>query len=197
MAKSKNTGSSVIATRADIDAAIEALSSADAKRLELAARYYIKGLGRFARGRTAEELQHEATTAMYIGAEDPNAGRHWPKSVPFVTFFARTMESIASHWLEAAEREVLDSETIVETEEGETVSLLSQTPHPAALPDRELIAKEEVAKIIELFDDDSQAWIILEAWKVGMKGPEITEEYGLSKSNIEAACKRIRYKVTA
>lgn len=198
MAKSKNTGSPVIATRADIDAAIEELSPEDERRLERAARYHIKGLGRFARGRSADELLQEATTAMYIGADDAKVGRHWPKNqVPFVRFLDQTMRSIASHWLEAAEREVLDSETVVETEQGETVSLLSQTPHPAPLPDRELIAKEEVRKILELFDGDSEAWVILEAWKLGMKGPEIIEEYGLSKSAFEAACKRVRYKVKA
>jgi dienelactone hydrolase len=198
LAKSKNTGSPVIATRADINAAIEALSPADERRLERAARYYINGLGRFVRGRTAEELLQEATTAMYIGANDAKAGRHWPKNeVPFVIFLGQTMKSIVSHWLEAAEREVLDSETVVETEGGETASLLSQTPDAAPLPERELITKEEVAKIVELFDNDSHAWIVLEGWKVGMKGPEIIEEYELSHQDFEKACKRIRYKVKA
>lgn len=190
MAKTKKTGSSVIATRADLDAAIEALSPDEERRLERAARYYINGLGRFARGRTAKVLVHEATTAIYIGAEDPKAGRHWPKTeVTFVKFFVRTMESIVSHWAEAAEREDLDSETVLETEEGESVSLLTRTPDPAPLPDQELIAKDEVAKIMALFDQDGEAWIILEAWRLGMKGPEIIEEYGLSKPAFEAACK--------
>jgi hypothetical protein len=198
LAKSKNTGSSVIATRAEVDAAIEALSLGDERRLERAASYYINGLGRFKRGRTAKVLLHEATTAIYIGAEDPNAGRHWPKSeVSFVKFFVRTMESIVSHWAEAAEREDLDSETVVEMEDGETGSYLSRIPDPAPLPDRELIAREEVRQIMALFDGDSEAWLILEAWRLGMKGPEIIEEYGLSKPAFEAACKRIRYKVKA
>jgi hypothetical protein len=198
LAKTKNTGSSVIATRADVDAAIEALSLADERRLERAASYYIKGLGGFARGTTAKDLLHEATAAIYIGAEDPKTGRHWPKSeVSFVKFFVRTMESIVSHWAEAAEREDLDSETVAETEDGETESRLSRIPDPAPLPDRELIAQEEVRKIMALFDDDSEAWVILEARRLGMKGPEIIEEYGLSKPAFEAAYKRIRYKVKA
>jgi hypothetical protein len=107
------------------------------------------------------------------------------------------MESIVSHWAENAEREVLDSETIVDTEEGETVSVLSKTPDPAPLPDRELVAKEEVRKIMQLFDDDNEAWIVLEAWRLGMKGHEIVREYGFSEKTFEATCKRIRYKVKA
>ncbi len=198
MATTNKPRAPVLATRADIDAAIEALSVADERRIEKAARYFVRGLGKLTRTRSFEELQQEAITAIYTGAEDPKAGRHWPKDeVSFVQFFVRAMESIASHWLEDAEREILDSETVVETEEGETVSLLSQMPDPAPLPDRELIAKEEAVMIMKLFSDDSEAWVVLEAWKLGMKGPEIMREYGFTDKTFQAACKRIRYKVKA
>jgi hypothetical protein len=198
LAKIKNTRPTVFASRDDIDAAVDGLSPADERRIEKVARYFVRGLGRLSRTRTFEELQQDTVTAIYVGAEDRNAGRHWPKDeVSFVLFFIRTMESIVSHWAEDAEREVLDSETIVETEEGESISMLSQTPDPAPLPDRELIAKEEVRRILQLFDDDSEAWVVLEAWKLGMKGPEIMREYGFSEKTLEATCKRIRYKVKA
>jgi predicted transcriptional regulator len=198
LAKIKNTRSTVFATRGDIDAAIEGLSLADERRIEKVAQYFVRGLGRLTRTRTFKELQQDAIAAIYVGAEDRDAGRHWPKDeVSFVLFFVRTMESIVSHWAEDAEREVLDSETVVETEEGESVSLLSRTPDPAPLPDRELIAQEEVRRILQLFDDDSEAWVVLESWRLGMKGPEIMREYGFSEKTLEATCKRIRYKVKA
>jgi hypothetical protein len=198
LAKTNKPRASTPATRADIDVAIDGLSPADERRIEKVAQYFVRSLGKMRRARSFEELQQETITAIYIGAEDPNAGRHWPKNeVSFVKFFIQSMKSIVSHWAEDAEREVLDSETIVDTEEGETVSLLSQTPDQAPLPDRELIAKEEVWRIMQVFDDDSEAWVVLEAWKLGMKGPEIMQEYGFSKNTFEATCKRIRYKVKA
>lgn len=198
MAKTNKPRVPVLATRADIDAAIEALSATDERRIEKAARYFVRGLGKLTRTRSFEDLQQDTITAIYIGAEDPKAGRHWPKDeVSFVQFFVRTIESIVSHWHEDAEREILDSETIAETEEGEMVSLLSKTPGPAPLPDRELIAKEEAAMIMELFSNDSEAWVVLEAWKLSMKGPEIMREYGFTDKTYEATRKRIRYKVKA
>jgi hypothetical protein len=198
LAKTKNTRSSAFATRADVDAAVEALSPADERRIEKAARYFVRGLGRLIRTRSFSELEQEAITAIYIGAENPKVGRHWPTDqVSFVQFFVRTMESIASHWAEDADREVLDSETVVGREQGGTVSLLGKIPDPAPLPDRELIAKEEVAKIMRGFDDDGEACVVLEAWKLGMKGPEIMREYGFTDKTYQATCKRIRYKVKA
>jgi hypothetical protein len=200
LAKTKNypIRPPVFATRADVDAAIEALSPADERRIEKTSRYYIRGLGKLTRSRSYKELQQDAITAIYIGAEDADAGRHWPKNeVSFVKFFIRTMESTVSHWADEAKREVLDSETVAETEDGETRTLLSQTPDPTPSPERELIAKEEVAQIVGVFNDDSEAWVVLEAWKLGMKGPEIMRDYGLSEKTYEAARKRIRYKVKA
>lgn len=198
MAKTNKPGSPALATRTDIDAAFEALSTADERRIEKAARYFVRGLGKLIRTRSFEELQQEAVTAIYIGAEDPKAGRHWPRDeVSLVKFFVGVMRSITSHWLEEAQQEIFDSETVVETEEGDTVSLLSQMSDPAPLADRELNAKEGTETIMSLFSDDGEAWIVLEAWKLGMKGPEIMRDYGLTEKALQAACKRIRYKVKA
>jgi hypothetical protein len=46
LAKRKNTRSTVFASRADIDAAIEVLSPADGRRIEKVAQYFVRGLGK-------------------------------------------------------------------------------------------------------------------------------------------------------
>lgn len=198
MAKTKNTRSAAFATRAEVDAAIEALTPADEIRIKKVAQYYIRGMGGLARTTSFEDLHHEAVAAICIGAENPNTGRHWPKDeVSFLVFFVRTMESIVSHWAEDAAHEDLDSETVVETEDKETISRLSQTPDPTPLPDRQIVALNEVTTIVKLFNEDGEAWVVLEAWRLGMKGPEIMREYGFSEKTYEATCKRIRYRVRA
>jgi len=197
--KKSQTRPLVVATRADIDAAIEALSAADEKRLEKAARYRVKGLGRRAGTRSYRDLLHDALVSIFVGAENPDDGRHWPMSeVSFIKFVDRTMESIASHWAEAYEHEpVLESETLVETDDGGLLSPLDATPTGAPSQEREAIANEELGEVLRIFEGDNEAALIIEAWGLGMKGPEIMEQFGLSEERYEAGRKRIRYKVRA
>jgi len=118
--------------------------------------------------------------------------------VSFIKFVDRTMESIASHWAEAYEHEpVLESETLVETDDGGLLSPLDATPTGAPSQEREAIANEELGEVLRIFEGDNEAALIIEAWGLGMKGPEIMEQFGLSEERYEAGRKRIRYKVRA
>lgn len=67
------------ATREDVEKAVEQLSPEDERRLQKFALYRIRGLGRKAVGWSHEDLQREAITATWIGAEDPDEGGRWRK----------------------------------------------------------------------------------------------------------------------
>ena len=185
------------ADRSDIDQAISSLSVVEERRLEQYARYKIRGLGRKAGSHTFEDLLNEAITAILIGAEKPDAGRHWRKTeVDFVKFVAGVMRSIASHWGESfEEQEYRNSDLTVESEDGQVVSPIDMASSSQPSQERTAIAKEELTAVLKLFEDDDDAILIVEALREGMTGPEIVEQLGMPKKQFEAGMKRIRYKV--
>ncbi len=198
--KKNKTREPTIAGRADIDQVIENLSVADERRLEQFAKFKIRGLGRKARGQDDEDLLQQAITSVYVGAEDPGSGRHWPKDeVEFVPFLMGVMRSVASHWGDSFsdDEAYLEAELNVETDDGELRSPLEDAPSAEPLPDRKLIANKELRSILKSFADDDDAILIFEAWAEGMTSAEIVEGLGMPKERLEAGVKRIRYHVRA
>lgn len=190
----------VIASRADLDQAIAALSVADERRLEKHARYKIRGLGRRARGQTHEDLLQTAMASIYEGAESSDSGRHWRKDeVPFVSFVAGVMRSIASHWGDAYEENetATEADLVVESDDGSLLSPLDAAASGIPSQDREASAKEELGTILKMFADDDDAILIIEGWGIGMTGPEIVEQFGMPQQRYDAGVKRIRYQVKA
>jgi hypothetical protein len=186
------------ATREDVERAIDSLSSADEVRLEKFARYKIQGLGRKALGRDYEDLFQEAIKSTLIGAGDREEGRHWRKTnVTFVQHLFGTMRSIASHWKEAVDdnEAQLDSDSIVETEDGDILSPVENAPSNAPDQERSVAAKEQLGAIFRLFQNDDDAALVIEGIREGWNGPEIMERLDLPKNRYEAALKRIRYHV--
>ncbi len=199
-AKSKKPQPARSASRADVDQAIEALSLADQRRIEMSAKYFFRGLGRKARERTWEDLLHEAYLSMLKGASGTGEGRRWPKDeVPFVTFIGKVMQSIASHWKEAwnENEAVLESDILIMMEDGELQSPLSNVASPVPSQEQSFSGKERLEAVLSLFAGDSEASLIIEAWGLGMTGPEIQEQFGLAEERYEAGRKRIRYQVKA
>ncbi len=188
------------ASRADIDQAIAALSLSDQRRIEMAAKYFFRGLGRKARERTWEDLLHEAYLSVLKGAGGTGEGRRWPKDeVPFVTFIGKVMQSIASHWKEAWDdnEAVLESDILIMMEDGELQSPLSNLASPVLSQEQSFSGKERLDAVLRLFAGDNEASLIIEAWGLGMTGPEIQEQFGLPEERYEAGRKRIRYQVKA
>ena len=199
-AKSKNTQPFKSASRADIDQAFAGLSLADQRRIEMSAKYFFRGLGRKARERTWEDLLHEAYLSILKGSVGAGEGRRWPKDeVPFVTFLGKVMQSIASHWKEAWDENeaMLESDILIVMEDGELQSPLSNIASPVPSQEQSFSGKERLEAALSLFVDDSEASLIIEAWGLGMTGPEIQEQFGLSEERYEAGRKRIRYQVKA
>jgi DNA-directed RNA polymerase specialized sigma24 family protein len=192
--------SSLVATREDLDKAIASLSPADERRLENFARYKIRGLGRWSRGFTYEDLLQQAMLSIYEGAGSADSGRHWRKEeVPFVAFVAGTIRSIASHWLEAHERdeEYVESDLLVESDDGDLISPLNAWTSDIPDAERQASAKEVLGAVLKLFADDDDAVLIIEGWQIGMTGPEIIKDLGMPPQRYEAGVKRIRYRVKA
>lgn len=196
--QSKDKQKAVFATVEDIDRAVDALTSADQRRLEKFAQYRIRGLGRRASGYTHEDLLSEAVMATILGAQDATKGRHWRMDqVPFVPFLIGAMRSISSHLKEAFDENepLLDCEASVETEEGQLLSAVENAPSRQPLQDRDAAAREELGRVHRIFQDDDDAALIIEGFKEGMSGPEIIEQLGIPKNQYEAGLKRIRYKL--
>jgi DNA-directed RNA polymerase specialized sigma24 family protein len=190
----------LIATREDLDRAIASLSPADERRVEKFARYKVHGLGRWARGQTYEDLMQQAMVSIYEGADSPESGRHWRKEeVPFVMFVTGAIRSIASHWLEAHEKdeEYTESGLLVESDEGDFISPLDAVPSGEPNQERQAVAREKLGFVLKLFTGDDDAVLIIEGWEIGMTGPEIIKELGMPPERYEAGVKRIRYRVKA
>ncbi|MBZ5532079.1 MAG: hypothetical protein LAO20_11665 [Acidobacteriia bacterium] len=198
MAREKKDSKPEYGTRDDVERAVESLSSEDELRLARFARYKIRGLGRKAKGRDHEDLRSEAIKATWIGAGGGDEGRRWKKStVPFVQQLLGAMRSIASHWKAAHDEDetYLDSEVAVETGDGDILSPVDNAPSGAPSQERDLLAKEALNSVYQMFHDDDDAALVIEGIKEGWSGPEITEQLGLSRKQYEAAIKRIRYRV--
>ena len=135
----------------------------------------------------------EAQLLTLIGAEDTQKGRHWNGDVDFVWHLTEAMRSISTSWKRQAEKEAdLILELPVHDAEGHEQSSLENLASREAAPDRNLIAKAEVARIFRMFTDDPEATQVLQGWYNGLKPNEIRQKYGLDEKRFAAAKKRIR-----
>lgn len=175
----------------EVRAAVEALGTASLLRLKRYAEIRIRRVGRAARGRTAEDLLHDAFEATLSGR------RHWRKSaVDLVGHLRGAMRSISSGWAESQNTEtnrepVLECELIIDCEEGSAPSPLLQSPSPAPDPESIVTAKENLGIVRRFFCDDPLVLEIMDGLAVGMKGPEIWGALGITEKDYRAAVRRI------
>lgn len=165
------------ATVDEIEAAIEALSIEDNVQLERAARYRIGALGDGNRGRDHEDLLSEAMTRTLSGQ------RRWNKDVDFLRHLLMVMKSIAYEWRTRSERG--DSR---ETSDDHLDEVLSRVPSP----ERRTIARQVVEALEKETASDSDIQDILAAMQMGLTGPEIENDLGLTTNERLAAMKRLR-----
>jgi hypothetical protein len=184
-----------VASRDEIDQAIEALTHGQLIKLEKYAAWRIRGLGRASSQRDGEDLLQEALTSTIAGSEG-SEGRHWNTAVDFAKHLSEAMRSISDHWKTqfAEDEPFLESEVKITTPNGEEFSPLAVVPSQEPGVERALLAKEQVRQIAERFRDDDEATLVLQGWDEGMSGPEIID-LGLSKERYGASIKRIRYAV--
>jgi len=184
-----------LATRDEVDQAINSLSDANWLRLHRFAHWRIRGLGRAAAGRAGEDLLSEALVATVLGAETQGAeGRRWNKQVDFPKHLTEAMRSISSHWSEqyCSETPVLESDVIRIDEEGGVRNALDQVSDGQPDSLREIVAKQELARIMGKFKDDDEAILVLEGLREGWSRAEFSS-LGMSTAQYDTALKRIRY----
>jgi CheY-like chemotaxis protein len=179
----------------EVRRAIEGLTIEDKLRLKRAAAFWIKVRGLAIRNISADELLNEALLLTLIGAEDAQRGRHLNRNVHLVRYLKEAMRSISTNWKRQSERETHFREFPTHDAEGREQSSLHQIKSHEVAADRNLIAKEEVARILTICQDIPDATPVLLGLYEGLKPNEIRQKYGLDETRFASAKKRIRLKV--
>jgi len=181
----------------EVDRAIKGLTSSELMRLQLFAKFRVRGLGRAARGRDWEDLLGEALCRTLIGAEDDQNGRHWNRKVSFVQHLKGAILSIASVWKRQFKEEstYLLSELLSQDFEGQDFSPFDKVASGHALADQRMIDDEEKDQVLGLFKDDSEALQLLLGLIDGLKKTEIVVRDGLDEKKYAAALRRIRLRL--
>lgn len=159
----------------EVMTAIDGLSDAALLRLRSYARYRMRAMGGRALAATYEDLLSDAITSTLAGQRRWNRG-----AVDIVGHLCGVMRSVSSHWL--------DDPSTIPSEE--YFGLEQAAPTPSA--DREASARQEVDRIERFFAQDHLVLMILEAFKQGMKGPEVQSQLGITQTEYETAVKRLR-----
>jgi len=191
-----------IATQAEINQAIDALSDVEAERLEEYAKNRIIRIGRrAANGRAYEDLLQEAMQRVLDGR------RHWyPENVTFAPYLLRVVESIASEWASHHERQadspeyaMPESQLTTEDDEGNIISPFQRiardepnVEEQAVDTDTEAERKGLADEIETHFADDENASYVLMAWQEGMDGPAIRKNFGFTETTFETIRRRIK-----
>lgn len=171
--------------RAQIEAAIGALSAADWKRLE----YLGNGMAAGVTGWKGEDLLQEALTKFLEGA------RTWPAGLPSVVVIGNVMKSIASN-----ERESNEASPVVDTEHVDSVEgqLDDQAGGDQGVvgktlttPEDIAAAREQLVAIYAALAGDPDLQKLVKLWAEGVRGEEAREELGWTKQKYEAERKRL------
>lgn len=165
-------------SRDEIAEAIRSLSTANQVRLiKVARRYARPSIG-------PEDLLQEA----FLRVLD---GRTCPRHVDVVRFLAEVMRSVAHGEQEkAAVRPVLVSAESEDTGERTMIA-----PDPSLRAEERMIAEQDVAGVLSLFDDDPAAQVIVEGRMEGMTADELRELTGLDRTGYGSKLKLIRRRI--
>jgi hypothetical protein len=152
-------------TREEIVRAIQTLRDAEKTALMKIARAYARKTPY-----DHEDLIHEAF-ARVLGGQ-----RGWPRDVPALLFLGGVVRSIAWDWKHDQQEDETDP----------------QDPRAA---ERTAIAKLDAANILKQFDDDPVAKKIVFGMMEGLRGDELRELSGLSKTEYESKRTKIRRRI--
>lgn len=168
-----------LATDGEVEAAIQALTSADLLRLERIASFRARALAATGLGYDGPDLLQEAITRTVAG------DRNWRKTVSFVTHLAAVMRSTSSHALESLQGAIVTSTS---TEEARQIPAAPQQSNP----ERIAAARERYGQIRQRFDDDAEVALVLDGITADMKGIDIQRDLGLTPQQYETIMLRLR-----
>jgi DNA-directed RNA polymerase specialized sigma24 family protein len=179
------------ATNAEVREAIGSLTDAELTRLGRYAWWRVQAIGKGARGNKHEDLLQEAIVRTLDGR------RTWNRSaVDFIGHLIGVIRSIASEWAESLEAE-RHEEPLLETElvrnpDGTDVNPFQSVVSPAPGFEKTFEAQDSVSFIREFFRDDPEVLEIMEGLAAELKGPEICEILGISRTAYETVMRRLR-----
>lgn len=163
----------------EVKAALNGLTPADIARLNRAAAFFctINGFNQ------PNDLLQEALTRALAGK------RKCRRDLAFVQFLCGSMRSIANAAAKASRRSRIDP--FAEVDDGEDEEELSAEAVELIDPERLAAARDALQKVNELFKDDEEILIVIEAMASGLKGEELRHSLGLSKTDHETIRKRM------
>jgi DNA-directed RNA polymerase specialized sigma24 family protein len=169
-------------SRADVDAAIAALTAKEKLILLRGAELfcYINGFD------SPDDLLQEALTRAIEGQ------RKCPRSLPIVPFIWSSMSSIADAAAKRKRRSRIDA--FAEPEDAEEEEQLDGTGEEVRDPERLAAARDALAKVEALFQDDVEVSVLIEELANGLKGEELRASLGLTDTELDTIRKRMHRK---
>ena len=165
--------------------ALGLVGPADLLRLKTIARLHARGLPPDV---SWEDLLQEALTRVLVGT------RRQPVGVSMVAFLAGIMRSLKSeHWRRARGRPGSRDALALDRpcDDPREIELLDPSPDP----ERSLVARQELAAIQRLFEQDTVALQIIAGLGNGLSPEQIRAAYGITDTDYDSARKRMRRRL--
>jgi DNA-directed RNA polymerase specialized sigma24 family protein len=167
------------ASTEEVALAFAALGAADFVRLGRVAQLRARGLPEV----DWRDLLHEAVQRSLDGA------RRWPLDVPFLVFLAQTIRSVASEaWRRRAIVRLVHSDGAAP----DAADVLATLPDETADPERQLVARDLVARLEQLFAEDEAALAVLAGLAEGLTPFEIQTRAHLGAIAYDSTRRRMR-----
>lgn len=175
-------------TTDEVESALAALSDDDFVRLERLARNRVFGLPDV----EPMELINTAVERALVGT------RKWPRGLPALVFLAGAMRSIATeHWHRVyREREdIAPSPSSAGHGDGNPGGLPDGIPSEFPDPEREMLAKQMLEQVEQVFADDDEALTLVMARAEGYSPVEIQRDFDMDAQQYVNASKRVQRKL--
>jgi hypothetical protein len=162
----------------EVAAELERLSRtpADWRRIELAAKFWVRGTAIHPRA-----LVHMIVTRLLT--PEGKHRRRWHRKETMLACFNRTMKSIIQDYWRGAQNPIT------------AIDDIAAGLHYVPDPERQVIARNELVKILSALDDDKHTRDIALARAQGESRAEIKKRFALTDTAYETALKRIQRAV--
>lgn len=163
----------------EVKEALKNLTDTEHKKLMIIAKSYWRS--RFLRARLggAGDLLHEALLST-LRSDKP---KRWRRGVTIIKHLDQAMRNISGHWVRKGRNET------------EGIKKLRAEERKENLVVEQLAAKETLESMRKFFSDDEIAFQVLECRSKGMVESEVCQELGISHTEYETTCRRIRRKL--
>ena len=166
--------------------ALNRLSNADLRRLEMSARFRTIGHSEL----DWRDLFNEAVTRLLDGS------RLWPRNVTLVAFLRETMRSIISDYLRRRKNRPVLLGSELNSGDGQGYDVVENASDLKEEPGRHASAAEILANIEAVFRDDPEAMLVITGMACGKLPTEIQEEADMNPTQYATTQRRIRRTLT-